>query len=159
MNFCSTKKRKRLRTCCDSVGFRLGRGGKFSGPFWRRLGLSVQWGFKDGLGGVQLFDQKWELVPKDGIRTVSGTVIAVIGLDDEDADEDDDDDDESEENDVGKDEDNDDGFCFVTNAGSVVTCQWEVCGTDPAALEWKINFKLGSIWNERKHVTDVLMIY
>lgn len=80
--------------------------------------LSVQCGFKDGLGGVQLFDQKWELVPEDGIRTVSGTVIAVIGLDDED--------DEDEENDVGKDdenEDDDDGFCFVTKAGSVVTCQ------------------------------------
>lgn len=66
-------------------------------------------------------DQKWELVPEDGIRTVSGTVIAVIGLDDED------DDDEDEENDVGKDDENeddaDDGFCFVTKAGSVVTCQ------------------------------------
>lgn len=55
---------------------------------------------------------------------VSGMVIAVMGLDDED------DDDEGKENDVGKDdeneddaEDSDDGFCFVTNAGSVVTCQ------------------------------------
>lgn len=113
-------KRKRGCTCCDSVGFRLGRGGKFSGPFCRRLGLSVQCGFKDGLGGVQLFDQTWEFVLKDGVRTVSGTVIAVIGLDDED-------DDDGEESDVGKDDENEDdaedGFCFVTNAGSVVTCQ------------------------------------
>lgn len=48
---------------------------------------------------------------EDGILTVSGT--AAVGLDD-DADEDD----EGEENDV-----DDDGFCLVTNAGSVVTCQ------------------------------------
>lgn len=82
-----------------------------------------------------MLDQKWEFVFEDGILTFSDTVIAVVGLDDDD---DDDKDEDDEENDVDKnndDKDNDDGFCLVTNAGSVVTCQWEVCGTDPAALE------------------------
>lgn len=119
---------------------KFGRDEKLSGPFWRRAGLSVQCGFKDGLGGVQLFDQKWELVLEDGIRTVSDTVIVVIGLDDDDNNDDgneDDENDDIDENDDGEDDDknNDDGFCFVTNTGSVVTCQWEVCGMDPAALE------------------------
>lgn len=57
--------------------------------------MSVQCGFKDGLGGVQLFsDQKCEVL-------TNGLVVSrePIGLVD------------------------DDGLCFVTNAGSVVTCQ------------------------------------
>lgn len=55
---------------------------------------------------------------EDGFRTFSD---AVIGFDD-----DDDENDEGEEKDVNKDiedKDVDDGFCFVTKAGSVVTCQ------------------------------------
>lgn len=102
------------RTSCGSVGLKLGRGGNASGPFWRRLGLSVQCGFKDGLGGVQLFsDQKCELLVKGLV--VSGEPIGFV---------------------------DDNGLCFVTNTGSVVTCQWEVCGKDPAALEWKKSLKL-----------------
>lgn len=55
--------------------------------------MSVQCGFKDGLGGVQLFsDQKWELLV-NGL-TVSSELIGLV-----------------------------DGLCFVTNTGSVVTCQ------------------------------------
>lgn len=57
--------------------------------------MSVQCGFKDGLGGDQLFsDQKCELL-------VRGLVVSdePIGFVDED------------------------GLCFVTNTGSVVTCQ------------------------------------
>lgn len=82
-------------TSCGSVGLKLGRGGNPSGPFCRRLGLSVQCGFKDGLGGVQLLsDQKWELA-LDGLAVSR----VPIGLADED------------------------GLCFVMNAGSVVTCQ------------------------------------
>lgn len=125
---------------CNSVGLKLGRAGKVSGPFWIRLGVSVQCGFKDGLGGVQPFDQKWELVPKDGTLTDSSTVIAaVIGLDEDD----DVDNDTEDDNDDDNDDEDCSGFCFVTNAGSVVTCQWEVCGI--AALEWKKHFKLDPI--------------
>lgn len=57
--------------------------------------MSVQCGFKDGLGGVQLFsDQKWELLV-NGL-TVSSELIGLVDKD---------------------------GLCFVTNTGSVVTCQ------------------------------------
>lgn len=57
--------------------------------------MSVQCGFKDGLGGVQLFsDQKWELT---GIGlAVSREPAGFV---------------------------DDDGLCLVMNAGSVVTCQ------------------------------------
>lgn len=161
------KERKRKRTCSDSVGLKLGRGGKFSGPFWRRPGLSVQCGFKDGLGGVQLFDQKWELVPEGGTLTVSDAVIVVIGLDDDDVDGEDEDEDEENDGDEGDnddengnendDDDSDEGFCFVTNAGSVVTCQWEVCGMDPAALEWKANFKLSPMRNDAHRKTQTAL--
>lgn len=78
----------------------------------------------------------------------------VIGLDDDDDDDSDDGNEDDENDDVDEndddedeDEDNDDGFCFVTKTGSVVTCQWEVCGMDPAALEWKTNFTLCLIRN------------
>lgn len=105
--------------------------------------MSVQCGFGDGLGGVQLFDQKWAFVLRDGTRTtVSDDTPPIAIVDDEDeGGEDGEEGEEGEENDSEGDdgneneEDGDGVFCFVTNAGSVVTCQWEVCGTEPAALE------------------------
>lgn len=108
-----------LRTCCGSVGFKLGRCGKLSGASYVRLGLSVQCGFKDDLGGVQLFsDQTCPFENGKDEDEEDGFIVIKVasGLDDEE------------------------GLCLVINAGSVVTCQWAVCGAEPAALEWKKKF-------------------